>query len=158
MFGFGEKNKQPPVGAREKIRVAREMAAAGGNEVRAGQRGKGQDDTVPVMVAIYGIACAFSLMLMQFTWPKGPPFHLADPALDRLLLQMPPPSFVGDKDMNLLVAMFIRGFVFFLLAGVTPGLVKLAALVFRRGKGAQIWMFWMMLSFLLTGAAVLHNM
>jgi hypothetical protein len=158
MFGF-KKKKALPVGAKAKVQAAQDLRRQGGDDVKSGHKGKGQDDTVPVVIAIYGLACALSLLLMQFTWPQGPSFHLPDPVLDRMVLKMPPPPMVGDKDMDVIAAMFMRGLVFFFLAGITPGLTKLIALVFRRGKkNAPIWMFWMVLSFLLTGAAILGKM
>lgn len=155
MFGFGKKEEKGPTGAKEKIQRAMELRASGGDKLRTGHKGKEQDDTIPIMVAVYGFACTTVFLLMQNK--DGPPFRLPDPDLHRLLLGVPPPSFMGNPDFDTVIAVLIRGAAIFLLAGLVPGIVRLIYL-FKKGKKPPLSVFWLVLSLIVAIAALIMKM
>jgi hypothetical protein len=139
---FSKKPPPPPVGAREKIAHAQALAKKKGfYHIESKREGKPPDVTISVII-IYGMAVVLALLLTQGMLDKGDaPFRLSDPYLHELLLGRHPPAFMGDRDMDTLIAVFIRGTVIFLLAGVMPLLSRLWDRM-RGNNKPDFFIFW----------------
>ncbi|MBL8712170.1 MAG: hypothetical protein JNM12_04670 [Alphaproteobacteria bacterium] len=123
MFGFGEKSKikAAKVGAREKIRLAQEIAAKGGGAVLSKKEGKETSVAVSV-ITIYVMAYAVSWMVSQKYISSGQSLglRLGWDELDRLLFKAGNINVTGTEvlDYGLLIA--FRAVMLLLAAGVVP--------------------------------------
>jgi hypothetical protein len=123
MFG-GKKQEVPTrVGAREKIRKARELAASGKGAHIESQREGGKGGTKPGLLVLvcYIMGCALAFVLTQGPLKDGT--HLLSvgiDGLDRILFGNGNQNFFGDPMIDLGILCLIRGLFITLVAGILP--------------------------------------
>jgi len=146
MFGFGKKDENPVlVGAKEKILRAKAIKRGMTLEQIKGGGG-GEEKMAPPGVSlavVFGMSVVLALLLTQGMLSKGGiGFRLPDADLNALLLGASPPQFAGDKDVNLVIIVVIRGLVIFGLGGIVPFVARLWTRVFSK-SGANLYViFW----------------
>jgi hypothetical protein len=141
---FGKKDKKPHiVGAKEKYDMAMALKHGTPDEIESKREGKGTPDITAPIVLICGMAMVLATLLTQGVLSKGGlPFSLPDPWLHTLLLGKNPARLTGDADMDVTLAIIIRGFAIFLLAGVVPGIIR-AVMFMMRIEKPRLYAFWL---------------
>lgn len=122
MFGIGgnSKIKAAKVGAREKIRLAQEIAARGGTAVLSKKEGKETSPAVSV-ITIYIMACVVSWMITdKYIMSGGMNFGFGWNWLDEFMFRTRDINVTGTDilDYGLLIALRALGLL--ILAGVVP--------------------------------------
>jgi hypothetical protein len=121
MFGFGK--KRAPVGASEKIEIARRMHASGRHNVNQAHGGDGSypSQTIPVTIVF-----VLSVIIAAILGEGGGnnPFsgmHLTNiPSVDSFVTGSNVAVFTGDADQDKVLTIMGRGAAFFVLAGIIP--------------------------------------
>ena len=123
MFGFSDKSKMKAarVGAREKIRLAQEIAAKGGNAVLSKKEGKQTSPAVTIFT-IYIMACAVGWMVTDkyISNGGGLTLSLGWDSLDDLLFKKHNINVTGTEVLDYALLIAIRGLALLLAAGVVP--------------------------------------
>lgn len=123
MFGFGDKSKiqAAKVGAREKIRLAQEIAARGGSAVLSKKEGKETSPAVSV-ITIYIMACVVCWMVSEKYISGGQSlgFRLGWDSLDGLLFKNSNINVTGTEVLDYALLIAIRALALLLAAGVIP--------------------------------------
>lgn len=123
MFGFSDKSKikAAKVGAREKIRLAQEIAAKGGNAVLSKKEGKETSPAVSV-ISIYIMAFVVCWMVSEryISNGGGISMRLGWDSLDDILFKKQNINITGTDvlDYGLLIAM--RALALLIAAGIVP--------------------------------------
>jgi hypothetical protein len=123
MFGFGK--KRAPVGASEKIEIARQMRAAGRFNVNQAGGGGGDvrypSQTIPITI-IFVIATILAAVLTEGGGSNPlSGMHLTGIApVDSFVTGSDLTSFTGDADQDKVLTIMGRGMAFFILAGIVP--------------------------------------
>ncbi|MCK5555806.1 MAG: hypothetical protein KAI76_06185 [Alphaproteobacteria bacterium] len=120
MFGWGKKDTKL-VGAQDKLALARQIKESFKTNIQLRNNAtQTTSQTVPVMV-IFMIAVGLAFFM---TDGGGSALFGGHPTgiykLDLLLVGSSIPNLIGDADINRVVVIFIRGFVYFLLTGLAP--------------------------------------
>ena len=150
------KDKSQIVGASEKRMRANALMRGKDPDRIESTRGKGNEQRLTPIIAIWGMAVVLGLLLSMGAIKKGGlSFHFADPVLDRWLLGSAPPPFLGDPDMDLLLASVVRGTAIFLAAAIVPFLTWCMMRVLRKDKKPRLVDFWAVILFLMSSALLL---
>lgn len=117
---FGNKNKIPSrVGAREKMRMARNIAG-GGSITPKGKDGKEASPAASILtVLIMAIALAY-LVTEVYISQGGLRLSVGNSDLDRLLFKPDKPQFFGMPEVDYILLILIRGGFIALAAGIWP--------------------------------------
>lgn len=123
MFGFGDKSKiqAAKVGAREKIRLAQEIAAKGGSAVLSKKEGKETSPAVSV-ITIYIMAYVVCWMVSEKYISSGNSlgFRLGWEDLDRLLFKTSNINVTGTEILDYGLLIGFRALALLIMAGIVP--------------------------------------
>ena len=120
MFGW-EKKKAKFVGAQDKLALAKQIKEYSKANI---QFRNNETQTASQMVPVSIIFSVAVLLALFITDGRGAALFGGHPTgiykLDLLLVGPSIPNLIGDTDINRVVVIFIRGFVYFLLTGLAP--------------------------------------
>ena len=122
MFGIGNsKVKNAKVGAREKIRLARELAGAGGQAIMSKREGKETSAAVSV-ITIYIMAFITCWMISEkyISSGGGLNMRLGWEGLDRVLFKTSNINVTGTDSLDYILLVAIRAFALVVAAGIIP--------------------------------------
>jgi hypothetical protein len=144
MFGFGK--KRAPVGATEKIEVARQMRAAGRYNIN--KSGGGGDASYPSQTIPITIVFVIATILAAILTEGGSNnplsgIHLTNiPSVDSLVTGSDMATFTGDADQDKVLTIMGRGLAFFVLAGIVPLVSFVLEHIFLRKKVMPLIISW----------------
>lgn len=116
VFGGGKDKGMSRVGAREKMRQARNIMGGG-----APDRDAKRTSPAVAVIAIYIMSVALAFVITEnYINQGGLRLSVGDADLDRLLFKPGAHNFMGSADIDYIILMMIRGFAIFLAAGIWP--------------------------------------
>ena len=123
MFGIGGDKGQKLVGAKEKrLRAALIKSGKNPDEITSKREGRQTDNTLVGVLIIYFLSCGLAWFLSTGLWKSGAPFDTGIGFIDDLMLSANGPAVFGDRDMDFVVLVLLRGLFLFAAAGIAPGL------------------------------------
>lgn len=122
MLGLGDNKSNVPVGAKDKLAIAKQMREAGRYNIN--QQGSGSFK-YPSQAAIVAVIYVLSTVLaMLLTDAKSNPFAslnlTGNHAIDQFIGGTDIHSFTGNADEDRLFTILGRGAVFFIISGLVP--------------------------------------
>ncbi len=118
---FGKDKKKDIVGAKEKIATAKRLRNQAQTEMlqKIGQA-KSYSQAIPITF-VYVLAVLYAMFLTDANSSLFANIRLTgDHGLDQLLTGSSVPVLVGDRALDRLFTILIRGFAFFIAAGIIP--------------------------------------
>lgn len=116
---FGKKEKKLPVGAKDKVELARMIAKGKEDEIKARFGNKKSEMTGALFV--FGIAFALVFVMSEGEMrSKSLAKIFSDDSINRLLLGPGYPPVIGDPMIDQLLVVFIRALAFCAAAGFFP--------------------------------------
>lgn len=152
------RKKPPPlVGAAAKLEAAKKWRDTKEAALES-SRGRGSGGGEVALALIFCMAAGIAHFLMQRVAAGQLSFRLPHAGLHKWLVAMPPPSVMGDADLDMAIAVMLRGGAVFALAGIVPGLAKLLQKVDRRKDGSSaLFLLWLASALVfMAGAAALR--
>lgn len=144
---FKKKQEPEPVGAKAKRARAEMMRQNLKDRENLTTQGAGPRAPQPVaapLVLIYGLSVVLALMLIKSGEAPATSFQLPflSQGLNALLFSRVPPDIYGDKDIDMVIASFVRGFFIFLAAGIVPLATRVFTRLVDKAQGSPYVAFW----------------
>lgn len=138
--GQSEDNKPKRlVGAKEKREQAKQFNS--NFKVQSKREGQEAGPTIPLII-IYGLSVALAFLLSEGPMKSQIGFSSGSEGFDRIFFGPGYPSFTTGADTNRLIAVLLRGGLFFALAGLLPLITYLWQQLLDRARMNLYLAFW----------------